>query len=103
VTQKFITAGVSQRIDFMLQLLIWGLAASVPCEKDYLLVFKLEPSTVNGRPVQKIKLSQEVPPYEHVCSFYCENPITEKLFLIADGNNDDSCNGIQTLLLAEEY
>jgi hypothetical protein len=56
----------------------------------------LEPSTVNGRPVQKIKLSQEVPPYEHVCSFYCENPITEKLFLIAAGDQ-------VTLLLAEEY
>ena len=77
-------------------MMIWGLAASIPCEKDYLLVFKLEPSTVNGRPVQKIKLSQEVPPYEHVCSFCCENPITEKLFLITDGDNG-------TLLLAEEY
>ena len=93
---KYITSGVNQRIDLVLQLLIWGLAASVPCEKDYLLVFKLEPGTVNGRPVQKIKLSQEVPPYEQVCSFYYENPITEKLFLIDEAEHT-------VLLLSEEY
>jgi len=103
VKQKYITAGVCDQISLTTQMMIWGLAASIPCEKDYLQVFRLEPGTVNGRPVQKIKLSQEVPPYEHVCSFCCENPITEKLFLITDGDNDDSCNGMQTLLLAEEY
>jgi hypothetical protein len=95
--QRYITKGVDTTISLQLQLLIWSLAASIPCEKDYLLVFNLTPNFENGENRQIIKVSQEVPMYETSYSFCCQDAISEKLYMI-----DDEDNHI-TLLLASEY
>jgi len=100
---RFITAGVNNKIDLPLQLLIWGLSKSLPCEEDYLQVFKLESGSENGRMVQNITQKQEQPDYQRSFSFICDNPVNSRLFLIRDGDDGDETDIIETLLLAEEY
>jgi hypothetical protein len=100
VKQKYITAGVCDQISLSLQLLIWGLSTSLPCRADYLMVFRLEPGTENGKMVQIVRQSQEVPEFQRTIAFFCDEPVNEKLFLIKDGVDADE---IETLLLAEEY
>ena len=98
--QKYITAGVCNQISLPTQMLIWQLAASLPLEADYLQVFRLSSSFENGKAIQVIRQSQEIPEFERVYSFYSENPVNTKLFLIRDS---DEAAIIETLLLAEEY
>jgi len=76
VKQKYITAGVCDQISLPTQLLIFGLAASLPVTKDYLQVFTLTPGIVNSRDVQLLKQNQEIPEYERICTFYCEQPLS---------------------------
>lgn len=93
---RYITRGVQSEISMELQMTLWNMVSSVPCEKDYLQVFKLSSDVKDGKKIQIICQSQEVPPYEKTISFYCEEPVTAKLFCI------DS-EEYSTLLLAEEY
>ena len=94
--QKYITAGVCDQISLLTQMMIWQLAASLPVTKDYLQVFTLTPGIVNSRDVQLLKQNQEIPEYERICTYYCENPLSLKLFMIDDG-------AYITLMLASEY
>jgi hypothetical protein len=103
VKQKYITAGVCNQISLPTQMLIWQLAASLPLEADYLQVFRLEPGTENGKTVQIVRQSQEVPEFQRTIAFFCEEPICDKLFLMRDGDDGDETEIIETLLLAEEY
>jgi hypothetical protein len=93
---RYITKGVNESINIFLQLAIWDMISSIPCEKDYLQIFKLSSEVKDGKKIQIICQSQEVPPYEKTFSFYCEEPVTAKLFCI------DS-EEYSTMLLAEEY
>jgi hypothetical protein len=95
VKQKYITAGVCDQISLPTQMLIWQLAASLP-EKDYLLVFELMSGFQEGRRTQTIIMTQEVPTYRKTFSFYCDDSVDERLFLIDNGN-------YITLLLTSEY
>jgi len=101
--QKYITAGVCDQISLPTQMMIWQLAASLPLEADYLQVFRLEPGTENGRLVQIVKQSQEIPEFQRTIAFFCDEPICDKLFLMRDGDDGDETEIIETLLLAEEY
>jgi hypothetical protein len=96
VKQKYITAGVCNQISLPTQMMIWQLATSLPCQADYLQVFKLEPGVKNGRAIQTIEQSQEMPEYKRSCSFYCGGAVNEKLYLIDDGDHI-------TLMMSEEY
>jgi hypothetical protein len=96
VKQKYITAGVCDQISLPTQMVIWQLAASLPLEADYLQVFRLKPGVKDSRIIQIIEQSQEQPEFQRTFSFYCEEPVTAKLFLIDDGD-------YITLLLASEY
>jgi hypothetical protein len=100
---RFITAGVSSKIGLPLQLLIWGLSKSLPCEEDYLQVFILNSGIEDGKAIQNITQKQEQPDYQRTFAFYCANPVNAKLFLIRDGDDGDETDIIETLLLAEEY
>jgi uncharacterized protein (DUF2141 family) len=102
VKQIYVTRGVNSTINLQLQLLIFALSKSsqVEIEKDYLQVFNLSQGFEDGKTVQVIKQSQEVREYERSLSFYCDKPVTAKLFMITDGDGDVN---YETLLLADEY
>jgi hypothetical protein len=93
---KYITKGVNESISLPLQIMIWDMISSVPCEKDYLQVFKLSSEIKSGKKVQVIQHSQELPPYKCSFSYFCEEPVTAKLYAI------DS-ESYSTLLFASEY
>ena len=93
---RYITRGVQSEISLPLQIIIWDMVSSVPCEKDYLQVFKLSSEVKDGKKLQVIQQSQEQPPYKRNFEYFCEEPVATKVFCIDD---EDHC----TLLLAEEY
>ena len=91
--KKFVSAGVHERVDFLLQLFMWSLVENLPPPKDYLQVFRLSPE--GNR--QKIKHQQEEPDYEQEYLLLTDAPIfIGKIYVIDDGEQS-------TMLLAEEY
>ena len=90
---RYLTRGVSERIPLELQLLMWNALNAIPEPKDYFQVFRL--SVLNG--IQCIEHEQEEPPFKRKYLLpMIENPITEKVYIIDDGDHS-------TMLLAEEY
>ena len=91
-TEKYLTCGVNETIPIVLQLIMWKMVADIPIEKDYLQIFRL--SGENG--IQTIIHEQEQPDYRRTVTFKTPAAITQKVYVIDDG---DHC----TMLLAEEY
>jgi hypothetical protein len=71
---------------------MWECVDQLPPERDYLQIFDLE---IVGS-MQSITHRSEEPEYRKVYLLPSEKPITEKLYIIDDG---DHC----TMLLASEY
>jgi hypothetical protein len=94
--QKYVTRGVINEIGLPCQILIWELSESLPIEKDYLQVFILTPGIEDGKAIQNITQKQEQPEFRRSYSFFCEEPVTQKIFLIDDGDHI-------TMMLSEEY
>ncbi len=90
--QRYITRGVQAEIPFELQLFMWVCIDSLPSERDYFQVFKLE----NKDGIQKIMHFSEQPEYCKEYIIPTNNPITAKVYII---DNDE----YSTMLLAEEY
>ena len=89
--QRYITRGVSQKVDLPLQLFMWQCIEELDVPKDYLQVFEL--SAENGK--QKIKHIQEEPEYRQ--EYLIDAPVfIGKIFVIDDETHS-------TMLLAEEY
>jgi hypothetical protein len=93
---RYVTKGIQEKISLILQLSLWDMISNIPCEKDYLQIFKLSSEIKSGKKVQVIEHSQEVPPYKRNFSYFCEEPVTAKLYAI------DS-ESYSTLLFASEY
>lgn len=89
---RYLTFGVDNRIPFELQLFMWECVDSMPVPRDYLQVFELSPSG----PMQSIVHSSEDPEYRQVYMIPSDSPITQKLYIIDDGD-------YSTMLLASEY
>lgn len=89
---RYLTKGISQKIPLQIQIYLWNLIYEMPEPKDYLQVFRL--SVFEEK--QNIVHKQEVPEYQKEYLISCENPITEKIFVI-----DDEVHS--TMLLASEY
>ncbi len=91
--KRFITKGVAEKIEPILQLFMWQCIEEMPLSKDYLQVFYLVIESGKA----KVKHSQEEPDYEKE---YLLNVDTlfyvGKIFVIDDGTHS-------TMLLAEEY
>ena len=91
--KRFITKGVAENIEPILQLFMWQCIEEMPLSKDYLQVFDLVIESGKA----KVKHSQEEPDYEKE---YLLNVDTlfyvGKIFVIDDGTHS-------TMLLAEEY
>ena len=91
--QRYITRGVSQKVDLLLQLFMWQCIDELDVPKDYLQVFNLS----EHRGKQKIEHIQEEPEYSKEYLLKTDTPIfIGKIFVIDDGEHS-------TMLLAEEY
>ena len=91
-TKRYLTCGVDSTIPLELQLFLWECVDRLPEPKDYLQVFELSPSGT----MQSIVHSSEQPKYRKVYMIPLDAPITEKLYIIDDGDHS-------TMLLSSEY
>ncbi len=89
---RYLTCGVDSTIPLELQLFLWECVDRLPEPKDYLQVFELSPSGT----MQSIVHSSGQPKYRKVYMIPSDRPITEKLYIIDDGDHS-------TMLLASEY
>ncbi len=89
---RFHTRGVQIEIPPELQLFIWSGIDQLPPERDYLQVFQLE--AMAG--MQRISHTSEQPEYHREYLIPSDAPITQKLYVIDDGDHS-------TMLLASEY
>ena len=91
-SNRYITKGVQENISLELQIFMWDCIDKLSEPKDYLQVFNL--SLVGS--LQRITHTSGEPEYKKEYLIPSDNPITEKIYVIDDG---DHC----TMLLAEEY
>ena len=89
---RYLTCGIDSKIPLDLQLFMWECVDQLPLKRDYLQVFDLEQVGT----MHSITHRSEEPEYRKVYLLPSEKPITEKLYIIDDG---DHC----TMLLASEY
>ena len=89
---RYLTCGIDSKIPLDLQLFMWECVDQLPLKRDYLQVFDLEQVGT----MQSITHRSEEPEYRKVYLLPSDKPITEKLYIIDDG---DHC----TMLLASEY
>ena len=89
---RYLTCGVDRTIPLEIQLFLWECVDSMPDPKDYLQVFDLEQVGC----MQSIAHRSEEPEYRRVYLFPSDSPITEKLYIINDGDHS-------TMLLSSEY
>ena len=89
---RYLSCGVDSTIPLELQLFLWECVERMPTPKDYLQVFDLKPVGC----LQSITHSSEEPEYRMEYLLPLEVPITEKLYIIDDGDHS-------TMLLASEY
>ena len=90
--KRYLTCSVDSAIPIELQLFLWECVDSMPEPRDYLQVFELSASG----PMQSIVHSSEEPEYRKVYMIPSDAPITEKMYIIDDGDHS-------TMLLANEY
>ena len=91
-SNRYLTCGVDSTIPLELQLFLWECVDRLPEPKDYLQVFELKPSGS----MQSITHTSEEPEYRMEYLIPSDTPITEKLYIIDDGDHS-------TMLLASEY
>ena len=89
---RYLTCGIDSKIPLDLQLFMWECVDQLPLKRDYLQVFDLEQVGT----MQSITHRSEEPEYRKVYLLPSEKPITEKLYIIDDGDHS-------TMLLASEY
>ncbi|WP_294412598.1 DUF960 domain-containing protein [uncultured Ruminococcus sp.] len=89
---RYLTCGVDSSIPLELQLFLWDCVDRMPAPKDYLQVFELSPE---GK-MQSITHRSEEPEYYRSYLIPSDTPVTEKLYIIDDGDHS-------TMLLASEY
>lgn len=90
--KRYLSRGVSDTIPIELQLFMWACIDQLPEQADYLQVFDLEKVGC----MQSIIHRSEQPEYRKVYQLPADSPITEKLYIIDDGDHS-------TMLLSSEY
>ena len=95
--EKYLTRGIAETVPFEVQFLLWGMIedARKQTALDYLQIFRLKIETVNNVLNQQILHKQEQPPYSASLTFPCTSPITDKIYVIDDGD-------YSTMLFASE-
>ena len=91
--KRYLTKGISERIEICYQMIMWSMIDNLNVEKDYLQIFQLDWKN----DVLTITHSQKHPFYKKVYKLPCQSAVkTEKVYVI------DS-EEYSTMLLAEEY
>ena len=90
--KRYLTARIDREIPLDLQLFLWQAVDRLGDDADYLQVFRL--SATSG--MQQIIHSQEEPNMRMVYLIPSAEPITAKIYIIAE-------EGYATMLFAEEY
>ena len=90
--KRYLSRGVDDAIPIELQLFMWACIDQLPEPRDYLQIFDLE----QVGDMQSITHRSEEPEYRKVYLFPSDKPITEKLYIIDDGDQS-------TMLLSSEY
>ena len=91
-SNRYLTCGVDSTIPLDLQLFLWECVDGLPEPRDHLQIFDLE----QVGSMQSITHRSEEPEYKKTYLIPSENPLTEKLYIIDDGDHS-------TMLLANEY
>ena len=89
---RYLTCGVDNAIPMELQLFLWNCVDGLPEPRDHLQVFDLKQVGC----LQCITHRSEEPEYHMEYLLPSDSPITEKLYIIDDGDHS-------TMLLANEY
>lgn len=89
---RYLTCGVDNTIPIELQLFLWTRVDRLPEPRDHLQIFDLNPVGC----MQGITHRSEEPEYRMEYLIPSDAPITEKLYIIDDGEHS-------TMLLASEY
>ena len=89
---RYLTCGVDNTIPLELQLFLWNCVDRLPEPRDHLQIFDLKPVGT----MQSITHRSEEPEYRMEYLILIYTPITEKLYIIDDGDHS-------TMLLANEY
>ena len=91
--KRFITKGVAENVDPLLQVFMWHCIDEMPLPKDYLQVFEL---VIEGGKA-KVKHSQEEPDYHKEYLLNVDTPFyVSKIFVIDDKTHSN-------MLMASEY
>lgn len=92
--ERYLTRGVSNKIPFEIQLLMWSMIEELKVNKDYLQVFEVNPISDN---LLKIEHRQEIPKYKkEIIVRNIGINSKEKIFVIDEGE-------YSTMMLSEEY
>ncbi len=94
----YMTKGYSERIPEPQKLIIFNEIQKISkqADCDYIQFFTLEHTLIDGMTAQKIKHTQEQPPYEKEYFLLTDVIVKEKVFVIDDETH-------HTYLLGEEY
>ena len=90
--KRYLTCGVDNSIPLEVQLFLWECVDGLPEPRDHLQIFDLEQVGC----MQSITHRSEEPEYRKIYLLPADDPITEKLYIIDDGDHS-------TMLLASEY
>lgn len=97
VNNRYLTRGIDEQVPIELQIMLWSMVDNMPVEeKDYLQVFELSSREKNGVKIQHIHHFQEQPEYSETAELIFPVPITDKIYIIDDGDHS-------TMLFASEY
>ena len=89
---RYLTCGLDSTIPLELQLFLWSCVDRMSAPKDYLQVFVLKPVGC----MQSVTHMTEQPEYKKEYLLPSDNPLNEKIYVIADGSHS-------TMLLSSEY
>lgn len=90
--ERYLTRGIDDTIPITVQLFLWQCVDRMPEPKDHLQVFRFRPAGS----LQEIIHTSEEPSFHKVYMLLSTEPITEKVYIIDDGDHS-------TMLLSSEY
>ncbi|SHJ92785.1 DUF960 family protein [Paramaledivibacter caminithermalis] len=103
--RKYMTRGIKEEIPLDIQIIIWGMIEDLrkkeDFEIDYLQVFELKPTEIDGLEFQRITHKQEVEPYSNTGTFIVRKPVSAKIFVIS--SIDENGKEYSTMMLCYEY
>lgn len=103
--KRYMTIGVKEEIGLDIQMILWSMIDELRKNDkfilDYLQVFELEPTEIEGEDFQRITHRQEIPAYIDIKIASVEKPVSGKIFVISSRNENGE--EYSTVMLSREY